>query len=77
MALEEAYTRLLTDEELRPRLERSEAIVFPGLSREWQQIERQVEKLGFGELYFVTQRSGPRGGAVRLSPAQTAPLNIR
>jgi hypothetical protein len=75
MAFGEPYTRLLTDDELRAHLERGETIIFKGLSRERQQIERQVEKLGFGELYFATQSKGSRGGTVRLTRVQTGPSN--
>ncbi len=56
MAAHVIYTRPLEDEELRAHLERRETIVFKGLGREWQHIERQVERLGFGEVYIVSQR---------------------
>jgi hypothetical protein len=36
------YTRLLSEEELRPHLERRDGIAFKGLSGEWEGIERQV-----------------------------------
>jgi len=66
MAAHVIYTRPLEDEELRKHLEKQDTIVFKGLAREWQQIERQVERLGFGELYVVSQR-GPRNGDTRVS----------
>jgi len=54
------YTRLLSDAELRPHLERGDFIAFKGLGREWGEIERQVERLGFGDAYAVsrTRRAG-------------------
>jgi hypothetical protein len=70
MAARDAYTRLLTDAELRGRLERKETIVFKELLQDWQQIERQVEHLGFGESYIVTLRNGPRGCTIRVSPTE-------
>jgi len=65
-----AYTRLLSDDEMRAHLERTETVVFSGMSREWQQIERQVERLGFGESYFVLLRKGVRGGTIKVAPAK-------
>lgn len=70
MALAEPYSHLLSDEQLRAHLERKETVIFKGLSREWQQIERQVERLGFGESYIVTQRKGARGGTIRVAPVR-------
>ena len=70
MAYRDPYTRLLTDEEMRAHLERKERLVFCGMPREWQEVERQVERLGFGASYFVTLCKGPRGGTIRVVPAQ-------
>jgi len=55
------YTKLLQDDEMRAHLERNDTLLFKGLAREWQRIERQVERLGFGELYIVSQRGTPHG----------------
>jgi len=69
------YTRLLNDEELRAHLERGDVIAFKGLGRKWEQIEHQVERLGFGNAYAVSRSS--RGGVpseqaiIRVSPVQT------
>ena len=66
------YTRLLSDEELRPHLERGDSVAFKGLGREWEEIERQVERLGYGETYAVSRASNPNAPghstAARLSP---------
>ena len=70
MAVSEPYTRLLADEELRAHLERKETIVFKDFSHEWQQIERQVEQLGFGDLYLVTQNKGPNSRTIRVAPVR-------
>jgi hypothetical protein len=71
------YTRLLSDEELRPHLERRDVVAFNGLGREWEEIERQVERLGFGDAYAVS-RSRKAGAAgeeviIRVSPVRTQP----
>ena len=57
------YTRLLGDDELRSHLERGDSVVFKGSAHEWQEIERQVERLGFGDDYAVsrTSKTGPAG----------------
>jgi hypothetical protein len=69
------YTRLLNDAELRPHLERGDAIAFKGMGREWEQIERQVERLGFGDAYAVSRssRAGVPGeqAIIRVSPVRT------
>jgi len=68
------YTRLLSDEELRPCLGRGDFIAFKGLGREWEEIERQVERLGFGDAYAVsrTRRAGVPGEEtiLRVSPVR-------
>src|SRR5262249_32484405 len=60
------YTYLLQDDQMRSHLEKQDTLVFKGLAREWQEIERQVERLGFGEVYVVTQR-GTRAGDTKVS----------
>jgi hypothetical protein len=69
------YTRLLSDEELRPHLERGDVIAFKGLGGEWEEIERQVERLGFGDAYAVSRssRAGVAGeqAVIRVSPVRT------
>jgi hypothetical protein len=61
------YTRLLEDHELRAHLENRDVIVFKDLGRAWQDVEKQVERLSFGEDYVVSQR-GAKPGDTRVSP---------
>jgi len=51
------YTRLLCDEELRFLLQRGDSITFSDAVRDWEGIERQIERLGFGDDYAVTRAS--------------------
>ncbi len=61
--MKHTYDRLLSDDELRPHLERGDAVAFQGLGGEWEEIEQQVERLGFGDAYAVcrTKRVGGPG----------------
>lgn len=60
------YTGLIPDEQMRAHLEKQETLIFKGLTREWQDIERQVERLGFGDLFVVSQRAS-NGGSTKVS----------
>ena len=66
MAAKVIYTSRLEDHELRTHLENQDTVLFKGLGGEGQEIERQVERLGFGELYVVSQR-GSREGDTKVS----------
>lgn len=62
---------LLADLELQPHLERGDTLVFKNLGAKWQAIERQIERLGYGELFFVSQL-GP-GLHTKVTPVEEAP----
>jgi ATP-dependent protease HslVU (ClpYQ) peptidase subunit len=47
------HTTQLTDSELRSELEAWNTVLFVGGVADWVEIDRQVERLGFGELYIV------------------------
>lgn len=49
------YHRVLEDTELRAHLEQGDTLFFQDLGRAWQDIERQVERLGFGHAFMVSQ----------------------
>lgn len=72
--LKYTYDRLLSDDELRPHLERGDTLLFKGGPKAWQAIERQVEKLGFGNDYAVcrTSKPGPAGAqhVTRVTPVR-------
>lgn len=65
--MESIYTRPLADDELRPQLEAGSTILFDGQTIQWHEIERQVEHLGFGDLYFVSSTMGPLGNDAKIS----------
>ncbi len=62
------YTRALNDDELLAHLQSQDHVLLrvPGLR--WQEVERQVERLGFGEAYFVAETQGSRGACCRIEP---------
>jgi hypothetical protein len=67
--MKHVYTRLLDDAELRSHLERGDTVAFENLARDWEKIERQVERLGYGDTYAVSRTSKPSApGQIRLSP---------
>jgi len=42
------YTRPLNDQELRSHLEHGDTITFSDAVKDWERIERQIKRLGFG-----------------------------
>lgn len=71
-AMKHSYERLLNDGELRPHLERGDAVLLKVPPKDWHEIERQVERLGYGDDYAVsrTTRSAPgrEQDIIRVSP---------
>jgi len=64
------YNRLLQDDEIKPHLEQPATLMFEGLGREWQHIERQVKRLGFGEQFNWLKPGAP-------TPPRTSPTRKR
>ena len=61
------YFRPLRDEELRHHLENGDMITFTDAVKNWEAIERQVERLGFEDAYAGLQRH------TRVSPLRMPP----
>lgn len=70
MSAETVYTHLLNDQEMSTHLEKQNTLLFEGLGREWQQIERQVDRLGFGDRYVVS-KIGAGQDFTKVSPLAT------
>jgi hypothetical protein len=66
-AMKRILVRPVSDNELRAQLEARDTILFVGEQVSWQDIERQVERLGFGELYIVSATQARGTGAPRIS----------
>lgn len=67
-------SQLLDDDELRPLLERGDTIVFDNLAREWENLERQVERLGYERTYAVSRGSHPNAPG-HMTTARLSPLH--
>src|ERR1043166_9101856 len=77
--MKRTHSAPLTDDELRPRLEAREVISFVGQPVGLEEIERQVERLGFGDLYVVSATQGPHsvGAKISLRPEAIATSAIK
>jgi len=64
----QCFDCLLSDDQMLAQLQRGETFFFK-LSK-WQLIERQIERLGFDDSFFVTQVDSGRGKLTKVSPAQ-------
>jgi hypothetical protein len=51
----ETFNKLLTNDDLRPFLEKKETIVFVNLASKLAHIEAQVAELGFADRYWSAQ----------------------
>jgi hypothetical protein len=65
--MERIYMQPLSDDELRPQLEAMATIMFDGQTVEWEEVDRQVERLGFGDLYIVSCTQGRSGNDAKIS----------
>jgi hypothetical protein len=70
--MERTHTKPLSDDRLRPELEAGDTVVFRGRNFTWEKVQRQVERLGFGDSYLViaTCLSGGRShdAKIKLRP---------
>jgi hypothetical protein len=77
--MKRVYTKPLPDQELRRQLETKDIVLFVGPSLKWQAVERQVERLGFGDSYIVscTKRPNATASKILLKPyAQAAQRDL-
>jgi hypothetical protein len=71
------YFRPPRDEELRHHLQNGETITFTDAVKNWEAIERQVERLGFEDAYAVSRAGKPYFAGLqrhtRVSPLRMPP----
>jgi hypothetical protein len=65
--MKRVHTHRLTDEELKSELEAKDTILFMGTDLTWQEVERQLERLGFGDSYIVSVVKGTDYSLARIS----------
>jgi hypothetical protein len=68
MAEPNTFTCILADDQMRLQLQNGVTLVFK-LDKDWRALERQVERLGFGEQYLVSHTQGRHGDLTKVSPA--------
>jgi hypothetical protein len=68
MSAKHTFSFILSDDQMRTHLRSGSTLIFKGLERDWQTVERQVERLGFGEVYLVSRTSGRRGDLTKVTP---------
>ncbi len=69
MGAKQRLNSMLSDDEMRLHLAQGNILVFEGLDRRWQEVEQQVERLGFGDAYLVLRAEGVRGTITKVTPA--------
>jgi hypothetical protein len=57
---------LLSDAQMHAQLELGHR--FSLMVPQWQEVERQIERLGFGDIYVVTLVNAKRGKITRVTP---------
>ena len=72
MATRYCYAASLQNDQLRAHLANKDTLVFDYRAGSWQQIEKQIERLGFGESYIVAVLIGRRGRFTKVTPVETA-----
>jgi hypothetical protein len=72
MTLWQSFNAILPDDQMRACLETGATLVFDGLGKEWQAVERQVERLGFGDTCFVFRAKGRHGDLTKVTPVRDA-----
>jgi hypothetical protein len=65
--MKRVYAKPMTDQELRSALEARDTIFFMGRAIRWQEVERQVERLGFGDSYIVSCTQGQHAAESKIS----------
>jgi hypothetical protein len=65
--MKRVHAHRVTDEELRAELAAKDTILFMGTELNWQEVEHQVERLGFAESYIVSAVKNERWSLSRIS----------
>jgi hypothetical protein len=72
----QSFDCVLPDDEMREQLKRGETFSF-SFGSKWQEIEQQIERLGFGDDYFVSQIKARRGKMTKVTPVPAKTESVR
>jgi hypothetical protein len=64
------YEEMISKEDLHRHLSARETLVFTGRGVKWQEVERQVEELGFGDLFYVANVAKGGVRVTKVSPIE-------
>ena len=62
------YTRALSETELLQHLRSQDELLLRAPGLRWQEVERQIERLGFGDRFFVSALTSARGDFCKVTP---------
>jgi len=71
---DQCFDCFLSDADMRAYLERGDTLLFK--STKWQEIERQIDRLGFEDSHFVSQVSARRGKLTKVTPVAKAQTQV-
>lgn len=72
----QSFDCVLPDDQMREQLKRGETFRFT-LGSKWQEIEQQIERLGFGDDYFVSQIKVRGGKMTKVTPVPGKAESVR
>jgi len=70
MSAQQKLSGILSDDEMRLHLERGDMLVFQGMGGNWEEMEEQIERLGFGNQYLVLRGDALSGERTKAIPAR-------
>ena len=70
MAAKQTFSYILSDDQMRSHLQNGNTLLFEGLADDWEAVERQIERLGFGDTYLVSLVKGRGGDLTKVMPVR-------
>jgi hypothetical protein len=69
------YTKALSDSELAIHLRALDHVILSVLGLHGRDLERQLDRLGFGERFLVTETKSEHGECCRIDPVKCGPFS--
>ena len=70
MSAKQTFSYILSDDQMRSHLQSGNTLLFEGLADDWETVERQIERLGFGDTYLVSLVKGRGGDLTKVMPVR-------